>query len=131
MSIIGGPVSASAAGAPESKRHINKAKEKRRNDEAIERRRFEDSLELHVSQVESTEAVEPLKEHLSDDAESEGHANPQLPFQYPYSSQGLSYGPVPKPPVTDSNDEEIVNKVKEPDKIDDRDTENHSIDITG
>jgi len=73
--MIGGPVSASAAGAPEAKRNVNKAKEKRRNDEAQQRRRFEDALELHISQVETQEAVQSVKEHSSEDAESERHAD--------------------------------------------------------
>ena len=54
---------------------MNKAKEKRRNDEAQQRRRFEDALELHISQVETQEAVQSVKEHSSEDAESERHAD--------------------------------------------------------
>ena len=148
MSIIGGPVSASAAGAPESKRHINKAKEKRRNDEALERRRFEDSLELHISQVESSAAVEPLKEHASDDAESEGHANSQIPFQYPFATNLTPYGPYPaaarpNPPQSETleaqtsdhttNETASADTCKEDANTTDDDSPeaNRSIDITG
>lgn len=110
MSSIGGPIAAGIAGAPEASRSASKAMEKRRNDEARQRRRFEDALELHVSGIESADAVHDVKEHASEDADSERQAKPKLHFnQRPLNNaggRGLNNGyPPPEPPAASLADE--------------------------
>ena len=81
MSMIGGPISAGVAGAPEAQNRSNAAQSKRRADETAGRKRFRDEVELRVSQVEADEAVHAVDEHATDDSESDRHrnANPNPP----------------------------------------------------
>ncbi len=114
MSLIGGPIAAGVAGAPEANRNASKAKEKPRNDEARQRRRFEDALELHVSEVESADAVHTVKEHASEDADSERQAK-QHPQFMPRAPTNSPAGPMNNPYHTNQvRVSDVVEKTDDP-----------------
>ncbi len=153
MSLIGGPISASVAGAPEAQKRASDTKQKRRNDEVKRRRQFEDSLQLHISEVEAAEAAQAVQEHASDDPDSEGKAKPQPNFKY-HSDQPssgttnppnsptptptpMAYGPTPilkapaTSPATTKGDDDPPSPPPADDQNDQPPPSHRSIDITG
>lgn len=73
MSVIGSPIETSALQAAQAQQTAAKARDKERA--ASERaRRWQDQVDLRVAGVESAEAVRPLPQNDSEQAEEEHHA---------------------------------------------------------